>query len=294
MDKTSSGCGGACACKGETPAATPADTRTDIQADAQTDTQASVAQVNGVALNTPDEALDEDTLRQRACSELLRQEAMRAGLLDRNDPPGAVPSEAASDAIEALLERELALPEPEDAACERHYQAHLVSYRTGERVRARHVLFAVTQGTDVVALRQRAEACLLDLRCHDGDVARADARFAQAASELSNCPSGAQGGKLGWLTAADCAAEFARELFALPEIGVLPRLVHSRYGLHVVEVQERESGMQQPFAAVRAAVRQSLRQQTYVTALRQYLALLAGSARIEGVQLDRAASPLLQ
>jgi peptidyl-prolyl cis-trans isomerase C len=33
---------------------------------------------------------------------------------------------------------------------------------------ARHILFAVTQGVDVSALRQRAEATLLNVRCHDG------------------------------------------------------------------------------------------------------------------------------
>ena len=37
-----------------------------------------------------------------------------------------------------------------------------------ERVRARHILFAVTPGVDVVALRKRAEDALLEVRCHDG------------------------------------------------------------------------------------------------------------------------------
>jgi peptidyl-prolyl cis-trans isomerase C len=45
---------------------------------------------------------------------------------------------------------------------------------------------------------------------------------------------------------------------------------------------------------VRTAVAQSLRQQSYVTALRQYLQLLAGEARIEGIDLDTAATPLVQ
>jgi peptidyl-prolyl cis-trans isomerase C len=93
---------------------------------------------------------------------------------------------------------------------------------------------------DVVKLRNRAEACLLDVRCHDG---QAGDGFARSARELSNCPSGEQGGDLGWLSPADCAPEFARELFGHVEVGVLPRLVHSRFGLHVVEVLEREGGV---------------------------------------------------
>src|SRR5690606_23445156 len=100
----------------------------------------------------------------------------------------------------------------------------------GERARLRHVLFAVTPGLDVRALRLRAEALLLELRCADDG----GARFAEAARHWSNCPTGAQGGDLGWLTREDCAPEFAREVFGAQEVGVLARLVHSRFGLHVV------------------------------------------------------------
>lgn len=247
--------------------------------------------VNGVPLAQPDETLAADELRQRACTELLRQEAMAAGLLDADDPAplqGAI-SEAAGTAIEALLERELLTPEPSDEACRRHHAANLARYAVGERVQVRHVLFAVTPGVDVNALRQRAEACLIDLRSSS-----AAERFAEVAASTSNCPSGAQGGELGWLTAADCAPEFARELLGHAEIGVLPRLVHSRFGLHVVEVLARESGAQPPFEAVRAAVAQSLRQQSFATALRQYLQLLAGQAQVQGVELDAASTPLVQ
>lgn len=251
----------------------------------------TLARVNGVALADAHEALDAEALRQRACAELLRQAAIAHGLLAADDPApsaGAM-SEAASAAIEALLDRELQQPEPSDEACRRYHTAHAARFAIGERVRARHVLFAVTPGVDVVALRQRAEACLLDLRC----AGSAD-RFAQVAGETSNCPSGAHGGDLGWLSADDCAPEFARELFGQREVGVLPRLVHSRFGLHVVEVLAREPGEVPAFEAVRSAVAQTLRQQTFTTALRQYLQLLAGKARIEGVALDAAATPLVQ
>ena len=249
--------------------------------------------INDVRLAEPTELLDDATLRQRACSELLRQAAMAAGLLAADDPEpqaGAM-SEAASAAIETLLDHELQLPEPSEEACRRHHAAHAARYAVGERVHARHVLFAVTPGIDVGALRQRAEGCLLDLRCQQPD---AEDRFPTVAAATSNCPSGADGGDLGWLTAADCAPEFARELFGQPEVGVLPRLVHSRFGLHVVEVLAREPGTVPAFESVHAAVAQALRQQAFATALRQYLQLLAGRAHVEGVELDAAESPLVQ
>jgi len=253
----------------------------------------AAARINGVALHADGEARSDEELRQRACTELLRQAAQSAGLLDAADGAAGdgVISEAASIAIEALLERELAVPEPSDEDCRRYYAAHENSYRSGERVHVRHILFAVTPGMDVAALRKRAEIALLDVRCHDGNAAGV---FASAARELSNCPSAAAGGDLGWLGAGDCAPEFARELFGHAEIGVLPRLVHSRFGLHVVEILQREPGSAQSFESVRAAVANALRQQAYVTAVRQYLQLLAGRALVEGVDLDAAGTPLVQ
>jgi peptidyl-prolyl cis-trans isomerase C len=253
----------------------------------------TVARINDVPLHAASDMLDDDSLRQRACTELLRQAAMRCTLLAADDVShldGSI-SEAASAAIEALLAAQLGIPEPSDEACRRHFDAQPARYRSGDRAQVRHVLFAVTPGVDVRKLRDRAEALLLALRCHrDGE---AD-RFATRAAELSNCPSGAQGGSLGWLRREDCAPEFARELFAGPEIGVLPRLVHSRFGLHVVEVIAREAGRAPDFEAVRGAVALALRQKSFVSALRQYLQLLADAARVEGVVLDSADTPLVQ
>ena len=253
----------------------------------------AVASVNGVALHGQSEELSAEELRQRACTELLRQAAMRDGLLPGTDPTpvaGAI-SQAAADAIDRWLEKALEAREPSEDACKRHYAATASRWRTGERARLRHILFAVTPGVDVVALRHRAEACLLEVRCHDG--AASDA-FAKAARELSNCPSGAAGGELGWLTPSDVAPEMTRDIFARAEIGVLPRLVHSRFGFHVVEVLERDVGTNQPYEEVRGAVALSLKQQAWVTALRQLLQLLAGMAVLEGVTLDEARTPLVQ
>jgi peptidyl-prolyl cis-trans isomerase C len=253
--------------------------------------------VNGVLLAHPEEeALGTEELRQRACTELLRQAAMQAGLLASDDPAplaGAF-SEAATDAIEALLDQALAVPEPSDEACRRHHAANTARYAVGERALVRHVLFAVTPGVDVNALRQRAEACLLDVRCAAAAEAGELDRFAVVAGSTSNCPSGAQGGDLGWLTTDDCAPEFGRELFGHAEIGVLPRLVHSRFGLHVVEVLAREPGVVPAYESVHAAVAQALRQQSFTTALRQYLQLLAGQAELQGVDLEAADTPLVQ
>ena len=73
----------------------------------ETPIKPAIARINAVALNSADELLSADEMRQRACSELLRQRAIATGLLPEDDAPGegGVLSEAASSAIEALLEQ---------------------------------------------------------------------------------------------------------------------------------------------------------------------------------------------
>jgi len=240
----------------------------------------AVASVNGIALHGADEAMTQDVLRQRACTELLRQEATRLGLPDAAD----------SAAIEALLEQAVDIPEPSPEACRRYFEANPGRFAAGERLRLRHILFAVTQGVDVNALRLRAEALLLELRCADphGD------SFATAARRWSNCPTGADGGHLGWVTRDECAAEFAREVFGQQTIGIIPRLVHSRFGFHVIEVCAREAGVQPRFEDVGRAVAAVLRQQAWARCLRQYLQVLAGRADLRGVDLQGVDNPLVQ
>ena len=155
----------------------------------------------------------------------------------------------------------------------------------------RHVLFAVTPGVDLDALRKRAEACLIDLRAR----IRGEAdRFAQAAAQLSNCPSGRDGGHLGWLTAAECAPEFAREVFGHTEVGVLPRLVRSRFGLHVVEVLAREAGSVPPYRGRQGGGATDAR----APGLRHRAATVPAAARRTGAARRRgpatAATPLVQ
>lgn len=254
------------------------------------------ASVDGIALHVSGARPGTEQLRQRACLVLLQAEARRAGLLAADEPPpvDGVAGEATDLAIEALLERDLLVPQPDEAACRRWFVGHAAEFRTGAAVRARHVLFAVTPGTDVTRLRERAESVLLALRTAGPDETARSERFAAAANECSNCPSARDGGELGWVGREDLAPEIARELFVGREVGVLSRLINSRFGLHVFEVLARREGTMPAFEAVRSAVEAAMRRQAFGVALRQYLRLLAGRAHIEGVDLEAADSPLVK
>jgi peptidyl-prolyl cis-trans isomerase C len=253
------------------------------------------ASVNGLSLCARDEQLDDSQLRERAWAELLRQEAARQGLLPRH-PLLEAPELSAGDrsVIEKMLDSAIATVQPTDDECRRYYESRKSHYIQGRMVHARHILFAVTPGVDVTKLAVRAEQALLELTRKDAPASR----FAELARELSNCPSGAEGGDLGWIAPDDCADELANELFHQAEplhgIGLRPRLVHSRYGFHIVEVLGRKQGRQMSWDEVRERIAVQLSQQSRAKALHQYMQLLAGRAIVEGVDLETADTPLVQ
>lgn len=256
---------------------------------------APTAFINGIALHTPGQQPDAATLRELAYTELLRQQAVREGLLPRH--PGLTTpelGEAERAVIEAMVDQQVVTPIPTEDEGRRYYEAHTAQFVVGQALHVRHILFAVTPGVNVQALTVHAERALLELS-HKGVQ---PARFAQLATELSNCPSSAQGGDLGWIGPDDCAPELATELFHLQHAqsgtGVHPRLFHTRFGFHIIDVLERRSGTQPAYEAVRERIAALLTMQSRARALHQYMSLLVGEADIEGIALEGADSPLVQ
>jgi peptidyl-prolyl cis-trans isomerase C len=234
--------------------------------------------INGVVVN----AAEFPTPEAAAARELLRQRALVTGLLSDVADAGAVDA-----AIERLLEREVQTPEPTDEECRRYYDAHPERFVSGELVAARHILFQVTEGTPVVALRAKAELTLAELL-------KAPERFEALARECSNCPSAQHGGNLGQLQRGETVPEFERALFDGSWTGVHGQLVRTRYGFHIVAIDRRAPGQRMPFEPVRARIAERLRKTVLERAFAQYIRVLAGHADVRGVELESVSSPLVQ
>ncbi|AOJ83846.1 peptidylprolyl isomerase [Burkholderia savannae] len=213
--------------------------------------------------------------------ELLRQRAIALGLC----PEGAPLDD---DALDALLERELThLPQPAREDCERYYRNHAARFRRRDIAYASHILFAVTDATPLAPLRREAEATL-------ARVLADPQTFEALARELSNCPSASVGGSLGQLLRGDSAPEFEAAVFDAPDLGVLPRLVNTRFGFHIVRIERRVPGDPVPFDAVAADIAAFLAERVRHKAIQQYVTILASGARIEGVAFGDANGPLVQ
>ena len=256
---------------------------------------AVVASINGITLHAPGNRPDTAELRELAYGELLRQQAVKLGLLPRHTGLTAPElDESQRKVIESMLDQAVESPQPTEEECKRYFEANKAQFVVGQALHVRHILFAVTPGVNVHALTVHAEKALLSLLGKDVP----ETRFAQLDSKLSNCPTSTQGGDLGWVGPDDCAPELANELFHQKHsswgMGVHPRLIHTRFGFHILEVLGRRKGKQLPYGEVRERVAAQLAMQSRAKALHQYMSLLAGQALVEGVELESSDTPLVQ
>jgi peptidyl-prolyl cis-trans isomerase C len=233
--------------------------------------------------SVPVPARPEVTNEWAAARELLRQRAVACGLLEAADSDES----AIDQAIEALLAREVVTPEPTEEECRRYYDGHPQEFRSGDLVHARHILFQVTPSVSVPEIRARAEQTLNELL-------REPYRFEAVAREMSNCPSGQQGGNLGQLSRGDTVPEFEKALFKFSPTGILGEVIKTRYGFHIVAIDRRILGAKLPFDAVRIGIAKQLKTAVEEKALRQYVSMLAGNADVQGVDLAASVSPLVQ
>ncbi|WP_462379219.1 peptidylprolyl isomerase [Pseudomonas sp. Marseille-QA0892] len=215
--------------------------------------------------------------------ELLRQRAEALGIAVESGTP-----EVGEEAItRRLIEREVAVPQADDAAIARVYEANPQRFRTAPLVAARHILLACAPDDALersTAMEQARE--LIDALC-------SGASFEALAAVGSDCPSRRQGGVLGQLSKGQTVPEFERQLFRLPE-GLCERPLESRYGVHVVIVDQRIEGQALPLEAVRESIREELNGTVWRRAVAGYISTLVGAARIEGIAMEGAASPLVQ
>lgn len=217
--------------------------------------------------------------------------AVRALLLDRAQAVGLVAEGAdearCESAIAQLIEREAPVPEPTEAECRRYYDAHPGAFRSGDIVEAAHILLAVTPNAPVDAIRRQAEAVLKQ-------AIAAPEQFGALARQFSNCPSAEHDGNLGQVTRGEMVPEFEQALFGTDASGVLPRLVNTRYGFHVVRVARRVPGRSVDFDTAHPHIAARLRSRVRAKAAEQYVRVLAAGARMTGIDLGASENPLLQ
>ncbi|MCE9682339.1 peptidylprolyl isomerase [Halomonas alkalisoli] len=217
--------------------------------------------------------------------ELLLQRAAVLALVAADEA-----EEGDNDAVIAsLLEQELEVPEPSEADCRRFFDAAPERFSEPTRLAVRHILLAAApdDAPSRDAQYRLGETLIAEMEYNPE-------RFTEFAMRHSACPSKEEGGELGWLAPGQTVGELDRALQHLPE-GLHERPLASRYGWHVILIDQRAEGQPLPFEQVVDRVRHNLREQATRRALRHYLLALEAEVGVEGIALDEdAAGSLMQ
>ncbi len=151
------------------------------------------------------------------------------------------------------------------------YKENPQYFTTPEQVHARHILFKTGEGVDDAAALAKAE------QAHARAVAGED--FAALARELSEGPSGPEGGDLGFFSANQMVQPFSEAAFAL-EPGQISDVVQTQFGYHVIKVEEKRSGGVQPLDEINDKLKRALTDQKMAEQVQVLTASLEEKATI--------------
>ncbi|SFW12742.1 peptidylprolyl isomerase [Pseudomonas sp. NFACC04-2] len=256
-----------------------------------------IISVNGVSITPQAMALElqyhpadsrEDAVYQAARAlvirQLLQQRIAELGLALQ---VGAGENEEEA-ATRLLLEREVQVPQCDEATGLRYYESNRARFHSAPLLAVRHILLECAPDDAEARSLAHVQAELLLERLD-----QFPGSFAELALKYSACPSKAQGGSLGQISKGQTVPELERQLFTLPA-GLAGKPLESRYGWHVISIDQRIDGQPLPYEAVATAIHTQLQQGVWQKALVQYLQTLIGAADIRGIHLQGADSPLVQ
>ena len=163
-----------------------------------------------------------------------------------------------------------------------YWKAHPLEFTEPGKARVRHVLIRAPEGSSRAEARKRAEEARK--RIVKGE------DFEAVAREVSEDPSSAaKGGDLGEMTRAAVVKEFADAAFSLP-IGAISEPVETRFGVHILRVDERKAERLRPLEECVEEIRGVL-----ATALSDSIALTPAlalaRAGASGAPFDSLAKP---
>ena len=129
---------------------------------------------------------------------------------------------------------------------EEYYEQQKEDYRIPEKIRVRHILVKGEEASEKIKEIKKKS--------------KAGEDFESLAKELSQCPSKEKGGDLGFFKKGDMVEEFERVAFGLKE-GQISRPVRSRFGYHIIKLEERKESYIPPLEEVKEKIKRTLKEE---------------------------------
>ncbi|MEJ8570354.1 peptidylprolyl isomerase [Microbaculum marinum] len=238
--------------------------------------------------SAPDpESAWKEAARALAIRELLLQEAQRLDIDTdpQADEAGRVETEADA-VITALLEEEVSPSVPGEEECRRFYETQPGKFRTPNLFEVSHILIEPESDNPEAWVEAEAHSRTIIVEIGDDPAA-----FAEAARELSACPSAHQDGSLGQVRRGELLPEVQNAIEALREGQTRSEPVRSRYGWHVLRLARRIEGHALPFDVVKDKIAEMLEARSWSIAAARYVAGLAERAQVEGIAIEAMVEP---
>lgn len=114
-----------------------------------------------------------------------------------------------------------------------YYDSHPESFERTEKVRASHILVMVAEDAgEAKKVAAREKLVEIQKKLNGGE------DFAELAKEYSDCPSGENGGDLGYFERGKMVQEFENAAFAM-KTGEVSDIVTTQYGFHLIKVTDK-------------------------------------------------------
>jgi len=139
-----------------------------------------------------------------------------------------------------------------EADIEAYYHNNLDKYKQPDTVHARHILLKLPKEADpelVAETRNKAMEIM--------EQAKSGADFAELAKTYSEGPSKDKGGDLGTFQRDEMVKPFSDKAFAMAA-GEISEPVRTRFGWHIIKVEEKTEKSVKPLDAVKAEIREIL------------------------------------
>ena len=178
---------------------------------------------------------------------------------------------AAQGISEAMLVNQACahVADPTEDEVTAFYEAHKAEYVEPHQVLCQHILVKGSNDAALDKIKEIRERIVND---------KAD--FAEEAKKHSDCPSGAQGGSLGWFGRGMMVPEFDKAAFEMKK-GEVSGIVTTEFGYHIIYKADEKGGGQQTIVDVHDQIKDLLRHEARGKAMDAYVAELREKATIE-------------
>ena len=165
--------------------------------------------------------------------------------------------------------------DPTDDEVAAFFEAHKAEYVIPEQVLCQHILVK-TEEKDLPEVKEAALRKISEIRARI--IAGGD--FAEEAKKNSDCPSGAEGGSLGWFGRGMMVPEFDKVAFEMKK-GDVSNIVTTQFGYHLIYKADERGGGAQTLVDVHDQIKDLLRHEARGRAMDAFVADLREQAKIE-------------